>query len=61
MTYQRFARDVAVLDVASGTSVTIARLPLADRVPVHGVPEGPRGFGWRATEPATLVWAEALD
>ena len=61
VTYQRFARDVAVLDVASGTSVTIARLPLADRVPVHGVPEGPRGFGWRATEPATLVWAEALD
>ena len=39
----------------------IASLPLADRVPVHGVPEGPRGFDWRATDPATLVYAEALD
>jgi hypothetical protein len=40
---------------------TIASLPLADRVPIHGVPVGPRDFSWRATEPATLVWAEALD
>jgi dipeptidyl aminopeptidase/acylaminoacyl peptidase len=61
VTYQRFANDVAVLDVARNTSTTIARLPLADRVPVHGVPEGPRDFDWRATDPATLVWAEALD
>ncbi len=61
VTYQRFAHDVAVLDVGSGTSVTVARLPLADRVPVHGVPEGPINFDWRATEPATLVWSEALD
>ena len=30
-------------------------------MPVHGVPTGPREFGWRSTEPATLVWAEALD
>jgi dipeptidyl aminopeptidase/acylaminoacyl peptidase len=61
VTYQRFANDVAVLDVARNTSKRIARLPLADRVPVHGVPEGPRDFDWRATDPATLVWAEALD
>jgi len=61
VTYQRFAHDVAVLDVNTGKSVTIASLPLADRVPVHGVPTGARNFGWRATDPATLVWAEALD
>jgi dipeptidyl aminopeptidase/acylaminoacyl peptidase len=61
VTYQRFANDVAVLDIASGKSTPIASLPLADRVPVHGVPEGPRGFDWRATDPATLVYAEALD
>ncbi|MCH3817823.1 hypothetical protein LZB41_09280, partial [Campylobacter jejuni] len=58
---QRFANDVAVLDISSGRSTAIASLPLADRVPVHGVPEGPRGFDWRATDPATLVYAEALD
>ena len=43
------------------TAARVASLPLADRVPVHGVPTGPRDFEWRATEPATLVWAEALD
>ncbi|MFT3896985.1 MAG: prolyl oligopeptidase family serine peptidase [Thermomonas sp.] len=61
VTYQRFAHDVAVLDVSNGTSTAIASLPLADRVPVAGVPEGPLNFDWRATEPATLVWSEALD
>ncbi len=61
VTYQRFAHEVAVLDVVHNTEHMIAQLPVADRVPVHGVPTGPRDFDWRATEPATLVWAEALD
>lgn len=61
VTYQRFAHEVSVLDLASGRSTAIASLPLAERVPVHGVPEGPRDFEWRSTEPATLVFAEALD
>ena len=61
VTYQRFPHEVAVLDIRKGTSTPIASLPLADRVPVAGVPEGPINFDWRATEPATLVWSEALD
>ncbi|SEK94491.1 Prolyl oligopeptidase family protein [Pseudoxanthomonas sp. GM95] len=61
VTYQRFANDVAVLDLSRNTSKLLAKLPLADRVPVHGVPEGPRDHDWRATDPATVVWAEALD
>jgi dipeptidyl aminopeptidase/acylaminoacyl peptidase len=63
-TYERFPREVEVWDAADGSGVvvhTIASLPLADRVPIHGVPIGPRDFSWRATDPATLVWAEALD
>ncbi|WP_430388302.1 S9 family peptidase [Dyella sp. 20L07] len=60
-TYQRFAHDVTVVDVSTGQSVTIASLPVADRVPVQGVPVGPRDFDWRANAPATLVWPEALD
>jgi len=63
-TYDRFPKDVAVWDVSQPTNIsvhTIASLPLADRVPIHGVPLGPRDFDWRATDPATLVWAEALD
>jgi dipeptidyl aminopeptidase/acylaminoacyl peptidase len=63
-TYDRFPQEVEVWDVSQRSNVTvhtIASLPLADRVPIAGVPVGPRDFSWRATEPATLVWAEALD
>jgi len=60
VTYGRFAHDVEIWDRA-GNVTTLAKLPVADRVPVHGVPSGPRDFAWRPTEPATLVWAEALD
>jgi dipeptidyl aminopeptidase/acylaminoacyl peptidase len=63
-TYARFPREVEVWDVSNRANVavhSIASLPLADRVPVNGVPLGPREFAWRATDPATLVWAEALD
>ena len=63
-TYDRFPQEVEVWDVSQPTHVsvhTISSLPLADRVPIHGVPLGPRDFDWRATDPATLVWAEALD
>ncbi|MDR3793322.1 MAG: prolyl oligopeptidase family serine peptidase [Terracidiphilus sp.] len=63
-TYNRFPRTVEVWDVAEPAQVktqAIASLPLADRVPIQGVPLGPRSFSWRATDPATLLWAEALD
>jgi dipeptidyl aminopeptidase/acylaminoacyl peptidase len=60
-TYERFAHDVSVLDLADGSVRPIASLPVADAVPVHGVPTGPRDFAWRANQPATLTWAEALD
>ncbi len=56
----RFPRDVEVHDLA-GAVVTLARLPLADAVPIHGVPEGPRQHAWRSTAPATVTWIEALD
>jgi dipeptidyl aminopeptidase/acylaminoacyl peptidase len=63
-TYDRFPQDVSVWDAATRSGVVahqVVSLPLADRVPIQGVPLGPREFGWRATEPATLTWAEALD
>jgi len=63
-TYDRFPHEVEVWDIsdrAAMTTHTIASLPLADRVPIRGVPLGPREFEWRPTDPATLVWAEALD
>jgi dipeptidyl aminopeptidase/acylaminoacyl peptidase len=63
-TYDRFPREIEVWGVADRSHIlvhTIASLPLADRVPIAGVPLGPRDFSWRATAPATIVWAEALD
>jgi dipeptidyl aminopeptidase/acylaminoacyl peptidase len=59
--FDRFPREVEVWDPDGKRVQKVASLPLADRVPVHGVPTGPRHFFWRATAPATLVWAEALD
>lgn len=63
-TYDRFPREVEVWDITDRHHVTVhtlASLPLADRVPIHGVPTGPRDFSWRPTAPATIIWAEALD
>jgi dipeptidyl aminopeptidase/acylaminoacyl peptidase len=60
-TYDRFAHDVEVWDHNGHVIHSLAHLPVADRVPIRGVPVGPRSFAWRQTEPATLVWAEALD
>jgi dipeptidyl aminopeptidase/acylaminoacyl peptidase len=63
-TYDRFPQDISVWDASKRSGVAIhqiASLPLADRVPIRGVPVGPREFAWRVTEAATLTWAEALD
>jgi len=60
-TFENFPHDVEIWDRSGRKVRTIAKLPLADRVPIAGVPTGPRDFEWRPTEPATLVWAEALD
>ncbi|KAI9159166.1 putative glutamyl endopeptidase, chloroplastic [Paramyrothecium foliicola] len=60
----RFPRNVDVWDISDISNIAIreiASIPLADRVPIHGVRLGPREFSWRATAPATLLWVEALD
>jgi dipeptidyl aminopeptidase/acylaminoacyl peptidase len=56
-----FPKEVEVWDRAGQAVYKLASLPLADQVPIDGVPTGPRGYHWRPTEPATLVWVEALD
>jgi dipeptidyl aminopeptidase/acylaminoacyl peptidase len=61
VTADRFPRSFEVWDRAGKPVRTVAQIPLADRVPVHGVRTGPRDFEWRQNAPATLVWAEALD
>jgi dipeptidyl aminopeptidase/acylaminoacyl peptidase len=52
---------VEVWDKTGKKVATIASLPLADEVPIHGVPLGQREVSWRATAPHELYWIEALD
>jgi dipeptidyl aminopeptidase/acylaminoacyl peptidase len=56
-----FPADLEVWDRQGKLVRRLARLPLADQVPMEGVPTGPRHCNWQPTAPATLVWVEALD
>ncbi|MGD9346129.1 MAG: prolyl oligopeptidase family serine peptidase [Candidatus Aminicenantes bacterium] len=59
--YYYFTHSKEVWD-KNGTFIhLVADIPLADDVPMRGVPKGPRRMEWRALRPATLVWVEALD
>ncbi|MBD2113798.1 MULTISPECIES: alpha/beta hydrolase family protein [Cyanophyceae] len=57
----RFASEIEVWNDHGKFVATIASLPVADAVPAHGVPIGPRSVAWRSTAPHTLFWVEALD
>ena len=61
MAWWGFAHTFEVWDSSGKLQHTVARIPLAENVPIGGVRTGPRMIGWAASEPATLVWAEALD
>jgi dipeptidyl aminopeptidase/acylaminoacyl peptidase len=56
-----FAKEVEVWDRDGKLEYKLAKLPTAELVPIEGVLTGPRDYRWVATEPASLVWAEALD
>lgn len=59
----RFPRRTEVWDISGETVKVLADVPLQDEVSMafSSVPDGPRDFQWRADEPATAVWVEALD
>ncbi|MEN8204337.1 MAG: prolyl oligopeptidase family serine peptidase [Bacteroidota bacterium] len=57
----RFANEIEVWNDQGEVVANIASLPLANEVPIHGVPLGPRSLSWRPTAPHTLFWVEALD
>jgi dipeptidyl aminopeptidase/acylaminoacyl peptidase len=57
----RFPRKVEVWDANGKFVATVTNSPLQNNIPSQGVQTGPRGYGWIPTEPATLMWAEALD
>jgi dipeptidyl aminopeptidase/acylaminoacyl peptidase len=56
-----FPKEVEVWDAGGRVAHKLVSLPLQDQVPIDGVQVGARRYAWRPTEPATLVWVEALD
>jgi dipeptidyl aminopeptidase/acylaminoacyl peptidase len=56
-----FAKDVEIWDRSAKLVHKVASLPVEDRVPIEGVPTGPRNYHWIPTEPASLYWVEAMD
>ncbi len=56
-----FPQEVEVWNRTGRVVHKVASLPLEENVPIGGVPTGPRNIHWRPTDPATLVWVEALD
>lgn len=61
VTARSFPKDVTVRNRSGEVVAQVARLPLADAVPIGGVPTGPRAYAWNPTEPNTLTWVEAQD
>ncbi len=59
--HNSFPKEVEVWDTKGKLAYKLASLPLADQIPADGVITGPRQYRWLPTDPATLVWAEALD
>ncbi len=61
--YYRFPTDFNMYDSNGKLIKTITEVPLIEELPKGFMAErtGPRDLDWRDDQPATLVWAEALD
>ncbi len=59
--WRGFPYRVEIWDFAGQLLHEVARIPMADNIPIGGVAQGPRSVEWVASRPATLVWREALD
>ena len=57
----RFPQDVEIWDRKGAVARKIADVPSGEGTPLTGVEPGPRGYHWRADQPATMLWTEALD
>jgi dipeptidyl aminopeptidase/acylaminoacyl peptidase len=56
-----FARDIQVVARGGDVEKTVAELASHEGIPLTGVEPGPRNIHWRPDQPATILWAEALD
>ena len=56
-----FANDVEIWNRRGEVVKKIADQPSSEGTPINGVQTGPRAYRWRADQPATVTWVEALD
>ena len=56
-----FPKQVDIWTRRGEVARSIATLPSHEGVPIGGVETGPRAYRWRADQPATITWVEALD
>jgi dipeptidyl aminopeptidase/acylaminoacyl peptidase len=56
-----FPQQVEIWNRRGEIARTVADIPSREGVTLTGVRTGPREYRWRADQPATLVWVEALD
>jgi dipeptidyl aminopeptidase/acylaminoacyl peptidase len=56
-----FPQDVEIWTRSGEVVRKIADLPSREGTPLTGVEPGPRAYHWRADQPATILWVEALD
>jgi dipeptidyl aminopeptidase/acylaminoacyl peptidase len=61
MTLGSFPETTWVVNLKSNKSTEIVAAPLAENIPIEGVPTWRRAVQWRPDHPASLVWVEALD
>ncbi|MCX7973636.1 MAG: prolyl oligopeptidase family serine peptidase, partial [Candidatus Aminicenantes bacterium] len=59
--YRNFPHSYEIWDKDGNFVHLVADLPLADEVPVNGVPKGVRSPEWQPLKSASLIWVEALD
>ncbi|HYB97122.1 MAG TPA: prolyl oligopeptidase family serine peptidase [Vicinamibacterales bacterium] len=59
--FRRFPRTAEIWDRRGALVKQLADLPMANDIPRGGVLPGPRSWQWHPTQPATVVYAEALD
>ena len=59
--YYQFPESIEVWDWDGKLEYEVADVPLAEGIPIGGVRTGRRDVSWKTSEPATLIWLEALD
>jgi dipeptidyl aminopeptidase/acylaminoacyl peptidase len=59
--YRSFPKEIEVWDRSGKAVHKIASQPLQEKVALTGVTTGPRNVLWKRSDPATVIWAEALD